>query len=316
MLHAPGQSSIGSSSDQMEAKAAFEATLAKNLTDYIATSLGPGQATVTVAATLDMSSGETTTTEFKQPDNIQTPSAQVTETETFTGPGSGANGVLGPDGTPGAVNDTPIDYSKTNTESQFALDTIERTTNDAPGRIERLSVSVLMNADKVEAGDEATWQTALEAAAGIDAARSDVLSIARVPFDEEAVAQVEENLSAAAGEASKTQMLDMIRYVVTLLIVGLVLFLAWRAIKKAEANRVPIRVPLDLRELEAAERRLEPAMAGGAAETPRLPATTETSRPPLDPGNLPVEDEIAGIIEQQPDEVALTLRSWLADRRG
>ena len=104
-------------------------------------------------------------------------------------------------------------------------------------------------------------------------------------------------------------MLDLVRHVVTLLIIALVLFFAWRAIKKAESNRVPLRVPLDLRELEAADTRALEA----AASTPRL---SEIDRRALSPAaDTGVEGELTDLIEQQPDEVAQTLRSWLADRR-
>jgi hypothetical protein len=35
----------------------------------------------------------------------------------------------------------------------------------------------------------------------------------------------------------------------------------------------------------------------------------------LEPARPAVETEVAGLIERQPDDVAQTLRSWLADRR-
>jgi hypothetical protein len=80
-------------------------------------------------------------------------------------------------------------------------------------------------------------------------------------------------------------------------------------------------VPLDLAQLQAAERHMDPATLAAAEHSLRLPAATPaavaaSSGPLLEGSNMPVEEEIAGIIEQQPDEVALTLRSWLADRRG
>ncbi len=106
-------------------------------------------------------------------------------------------------------------------------------------------------------------------------------------------------------------MIDLVRHVVTLLIIALVLFFAWRAIKRAEANRVPLRVPLDLRELEAADTRALEASRVGAATTRRRP-NARRSRPAAELG---MEGELTDLIEQQPDEVAQTLRSWLADRR-
>ena len=105
-------------------------------------------------------------------------------------------------------------------------------------------------------------------------------------------------------------MMDLVRHVVTLLIIALVLFFAWRAIKKAEANRVPLRVPLDLRELEAADTR---ALEASTAAVPRLtPAERQALAPAAETG---IEGELTDLIEHQPDEVAQTLRSWLADRR-
>ena len=103
--------------------------------------------------------------------------------------------------------------------------------------------------------------------------------------------------------------LDLARNIVTLLIVALVLFFAWRAIKRAEANRVPLRVPLDLRELEAADTRALESVGA-------MPRLSEAERRALAPAaDMGVEGELTDLIEHQPDEVAQTLRSWLADRR-
>ena len=90
--------------------------------------------------------------------------------------------------------------------------------------------------------------------------------------------------------------------------IAVVLFFAWRAIKRAESNRVPLRVPLDLLALEAPARARARVRRG-----PRVaaaPVRPRSIRPPR-----PIEGEITDLIERQPDEVAQTLRSWLADRR-
>jgi len=309
VLAAPGKNGTMAAGENFERQAAFESALAASVERFIATSLGPGRAAVTVSADLDFSVSNTNTTRFEQPGGIQVPQSSRTETETFTGSPGGATGLLGPDGTPVDSGSQPIDYSRNVTESQNALDTIEENIQEAPGEVERLSMSVLLDADAVEAGDIGDWETALASAAGIDTTtRNDVLTVTRMPFDTTAREAAEEQLNGAAAEQSQTQLLDMIRYVVTLLIVGLVLFLAWRAIKRSEANRVPLRVPLDLRELEAAD--LVPEVAESRRPAVTAPVT------PIEVQHLPVESEVANIIEQQPDEVAMTLRSWLADRRG
>jgi flagellar M-ring protein FliF len=91
--------------------------------------------------------------------------------------------------------------------------------------------------------------------------------------------------------------------------IAVVLFFAWRAIKRAENNRVPLRVPIDLLALDGPAA-LEPAYATSA---PRVAAGV--ARVPLGPAPTTIEGEITDLIERQPDEVAQTLRSWLADRR-
>lgn len=308
VLAAPGRAGDLALGEQNEQRSRFEESLATSLKNLITTSLGPNRAAVTVSADLDFGETKTTTTRFEQPNDIQVPVSETTKTETYTGPGSGAAGVLGPDGTPLATGDQPVDYSNTQAERDFALDRIEETRNEAPGAVERLSVSVLLDSEAVDAGDVQLWEDALAAAAGIDPARGDQLQVQRVAFDQEAREAAAEQLGAASAARSQTQLLDIVRTVVTLLIVGLVLFLAWRAIKRAEANRVPLRVPLDLRELEAGELALPAAAADAphAVPPPRV----------LEPSPIPAEAEVAALIESQPEEVAQTLRSWLADRRS
>ena len=113
----------------------------------------------------------------------------------------------------------------------------------------------------------------------------------------------------AGSSSSSNSMNDMIRTIVTLAIIALVLFFAWRSIKRAEANRVPLRVPLDLRELEAADTRaIEASIAA-----PRISGVERQALAPAAETGL--EGELTDLIETQPDEVAQTLRSWLADRR-
>ena len=102
-------------------------------------------------------------------------------------------------------------------------------------------------------------------------------------------------------------MFDLIKHFLTLLMIAVVLFFAWRAIKRAENNRVPLRVPIDLLELEAPST-LEPAL-----HAPRVAAAP--ARASLEPPSSTIEGQITDLIERQPDEVAQTLRSWLADRR-
>jgi flagellar M-ring protein FliF len=148
----------------------------------------------------------------------------------------------------------------------------------------------------------------VQAAAGIDTTRGDTVAVQSVAFTKEAKDAAKPAAPAAAGGNA---MFDLIKHLLTLLMIGLILFFAWRAIKKAESNRVPLRVPIDLRELEGtvpaaleAPARVGASVGAASAASRLLEAPTST-----------IEGEITDLIERQPDEVAQTLRSWLADRR-
>jgi flagellar M-ring protein FliF len=172
-----------------------------------------------------------------------------------------------------------------------------------------MSVSVLLDSAVVKPTDISTiWQPSILAAAGIDTKRdgAGALKVTTVAFDKTAQQADEKALAAAT---TSNPLFDLIKHFLTLLMIAVVLFFAWRAIKRAESNRVPLRVPIDLLALDGPSA-LEPAYANSA---PRVAAGAV--RAPLGPAPTTIEGEITDLIERQPDEVAQTLRSWLADRR-
>src|SRR4051794_13478207 len=67
VLHAPGTDVGAGSGAQLEAKQAYEDTVAKKVTDMISSTLGPGHAAVTANADLDMSKQDSTSTNYTNP---------------------------------------------------------------------------------------------------------------------------------------------------------------------------------------------------------------------------------------------------------
>jgi flagellar M-ring protein FliF len=320
VLHAPGIDN--SAGTQEEQRTAYEVAMEKKVTDMIARSIGPNHAAVTVTADLDTSKKSTKSTNFAKPN---TPGSTVpavkesTKTETFQGPvaASAANGSLGVGGNQGAGTSAAANqsFSSTDTKKENALDSTVTDQVTPPGEVQKLSVSVLFDSggEHGVSPDQAQslWLPQIKAAVGYDEARDGAngVQVTSVAFDEKVTAGADAP-AAAGGNA----IFDLIKHVLTLLMVGLILFFAWKAIKKAETNRVPLRVPLDLAALEAPgaasieQSLLAPAHAGAVAAPER--------RIPLEPAPTSLEQEIAELIERQPEEVAQTLRSWLADRRG
>src|SRR5581483_2357807 len=183
--------------------------------------------------------------------------------------------------------------------------------DSAPGSINRMSIAVLLDSSKVTAAQLAQWTNVVSTAANINNARGDEVNVRLVPFDTTAAKAAAASTKNAQSAQSQNFLLNLLRYVVTLLIVALVLFFAWRSVKRAGVLSGPVRVPLDLRELEAGEllSRLDQSYQRNQLPDPRA------TRPAIDVRS-PIESDLNDLIERQPDEVAQTLRSWLADRRS
>jgi flagellar M-ring protein FliF len=321
VLHAPGMDTNGGATE-VEQKQQYESAVEAKITDMLTKSLGAGHAAVTVAADIDMSKSHTNKTTYtrpstngKTPGTKDVPSQQNNTSEQLNSNGAaGSNGVLGPgnNGTGTGSTSGPTNYKKDTTQQNNALDTTQITADTPPGTVKKLSVSVLLDNAKVTNPADVTgiWQPQIAAAAGIDPKRDGAIAqavqVKTVAFDADVLKQTTAAAPAAAGGNA---MFDLIKHVLTLLMIGLILFFAWRAIKKAEENRTPLRVPIDLRELESPGAL---ALAGSGATSAAVAApprrAVEAPAPTL-------EGEITDLIERQPDEVAQTLRSWLADRR-
>jgi flagellar M-ring protein FliF len=129
-------------------------------------------------------------------------------------------------------------------------------------------------------------------------------------------------------------MMNLVRTGGVLLIVLVALFLAWRSARKAGVTRYPVPGVLSAGPVQAEA--LHAALAaygagpsgGGGGAAPGLDAGEPgeprglggASRSDFERAALPsapaVNDELAELIDRQPDEVAAILRGWLADRRA
>jgi flagellar M-ring protein FliF len=278
----------------------YDAALEQRIDDMVSRTLGPGHVAVTVAAQLDNSNHKSVTTKYNEVRPGSTVPITQNDLEETLGPNPPATGTPT---TPTTV------YEKTQTQHRNAIDSTVTNSDTPPGTLKRLSVSVLLDRAVVTPAEVSSlWRPSIQAAAGIVPARdgNDALKVMTVAFDKNA----QKTQAQLAAPARSHPLIDLGEYVLTLLMLALVLIFAWRAIRRAEGNRAPIRTPLDLRELDmtrSAGAPLESA-AGARAGAAPFPAS-------LDASASSIEAAITDLIERQPDEVAQTLRSWLADRR-
>lgn len=336
VLAAPGDGGLDTSGDAQASQArSFEDGLARSLEEMLAPVTGAGGAVVRVRADLDFDERSTTTERFDQPAAGQTAPVvnESTSTETFTGPGAvgAVGGVLGPNGQALDPAAAANDYQKEQADRSFAVGKVTEQVKSAPGKVSRLSVAVLLD-DKVQV-PAAEITNLVNAAAGIDADRGDLVSVQAIAFDRSATEAAAAEEKAAADARSKAQLMNFVRTGGVLLIVLVALFLAWRSAKKAAVTRYPVSgvlsagpVPADA--LHAALTAIGAgagnanvnadggAALGGPAGVEAVEPGERFRAPALPSANPAVNDELAELIDRQPDEVASILRGWLADRRA
>lgn len=320
LLYAPGASSTFATTENMSRELAYEASVKARIDGMLTKMFGPGHDTVAVDATIDFSTGQNETTTQNPVVDAKgnpVPVTQKDTTEKLTTPPTTPTGILGPNGTPvtGPAG-KPSTYEKNQIERQNAVNS-QRSVTQLPGfKVDNLSVAVGLDAAVVQPQQLQTVQDLVAGAAGIQPARKDRLVVSAVPMDAATVKVAQDQFKQSTTPKTTATPLDLmaiVRYVFTFLIVAVVLFLAWRSVKKAQLALGPVRVPLDLAALEAGS-----AGPGYANELPAPAADAElavAAPAPLEASRPAVETEVVSLIERQPDDVAQTLRSWLADRR-
>jgi flagellar M-ring protein FliF len=324
VLNAPGQSGGGigtAGNTRDEQTGAFQRTLATEIESMLSSVVGAGKAVVTVNADLDFDRSTATSETFTAPTTDGQPlaSSESSRTEEYQGAVPGDSGVLGP--TNGATGDgSDTSYKLDESSSDNALNRVVETTERAPGAIERLSVAVLVDEGAVDASQVTQIENLVAAAAGVDTARGDQLVVTRLPFDTSTAEATETELAALDARQKREERERLYTTVGAVIVVLAVLALAYRAMAKAQRRRV--RTPLDLREVTAPVESNAPTVFGDidVLEGLEEPAIAELLQP-----RAPTEEElltarlgaqVANMVDKQPDEVAILLRTWLGDRRA
>ncbi len=350
VLSAPGADGIAGLAGDANATqtAQFEQNLDGSVQQMLEKVIGPGHAVVHVSAQLDFDQRASTTESYDNglgtrsgavagagstgsatgattptatnPGGTMPPAQALHETsteETYNGPSGGTTGPLGPDGTPMAGSGGNTDYKKNESNRTYAIDKTVEQVRRAPGKVQRLSVAVMLDAAHVDAASARSLDDAVRAAVGLDPDRGDSIKVTRIAFDKTTAKQAKAELDAAEKARQRDDLFSLLRMALAVLVVAAVLFFAWRSVRKS-VRSLPSRTQLDLRELEAANLDALEAGAGAGAEAEEPAELGAGSRDAaeIEPAADPVDEEIATLIDRQPDEVAATLRSWLADRRS
>ncbi|MGY1639874.1 flagellar basal-body MS-ring/collar protein FliF [Geodermatophilus sp. SYSU D00703] len=306
VLSAPGQgvtTAAGDARSQLEQE--YEARLSSNAQVILDRVLGPGNAQVSVRADLDLSQRDTTSKTYTYEDGTP-PISESTTTEEYRGSGATVGGVLGPENTADAGGDGDSAYDKESTTSNNAVGETVETVTGAPGAINRLTVSVVM--DQTVAGNlnQNQVQDLIGNAVGLDPARGDDITVASMAFDTTAADQAAAELEAAQEAEKQAQMWSMIKTGGIALGIALLLLVVWlrsRRRQDVEEEYEPLELPDDVM-AELDRIRIESTRDVAVDNVQAELEAAERAR---------VRGEIASMVSEKPDEVAAMLRGWLSE---
>jgi len=304
---AAGQGTTGatSGSDQTTATTSYINTTTSALQKLLDTIVGPGHSTVTVKADLNF---DKTHNVSSVPVYVSGPPLSISQSVETMAPGASAgnNGVLGataPTPTASAVGNAGSGgYKKTETVQDNAYGNSTTTTDNAPGAVRTQWVSVALDQSVASKINLNSLKQQVAVAAGIDSKRGDQLAVSLQPFDQSA-AQASAAASKAAAKAaaaakSQATLMGMLKTggVVLLVIAVIVLSLIFGRRRKADDDEGD--------DLDAFLQTLRDDTLPPAPKEV-VPTNREQAI------HLARQRDLAEMAENEPDEVARLLRTWI-----
>jgi flagellar M-ring protein FliF len=265
---------------------------------------------------------EQTSETFTPSDPTQTPirtSHDITETT------NGGTGAAAAGGVPGAASNNGAvptyqggtgatgSTSKTDTQTTYELNKSVQKVVRAPGSVTRLSVSVMLDDDpnNPNAALRQSVQDAVNAAAGIDPTRGDVLTVTSLTFNQTDLLATQTAMADAAQKEQLTSYLHLAALALgPLVMIGILFFILTRGRRKPAAQTIvtePTAVAPALAEVP------EPA-----PKVPGRPGKPVVSQPiGEDPQKVYIREQIQLLGKSNPATVAQLIQTWMdEDRRN
>lgn len=188
-----------------------EARVAASVSRMLETIVGPGNATVTVAADVANSTSERMDETYSAPEGDLRATEQ-TKTETYTGGEGSGTGVLGPDNIAvpdGAAGDGAYEFEETSSNNAVNKST-EKTITPA-GEVTRQTVSIALNRGAVDGVTADQVEALVASAAGIDVERGDTIAVEFVEFAASGATTAQTALQAAEADRAAQLQQELLR---------------------------------------------------------------------------------------------------------
>lgn len=309
VLAAVGTGLTGSANTQATE---YEAKVASSVTKMLETIVGPGNATVSVAADVANSTSERMDETYTAPEGGLM-STEQTKTETYTGGQGRGTGVLGPDNiaVPDAAGGGNY-QAEESTRNNAVNKTTEKTTTPA-GEVTRQTISVALDRAAVNGVTAEQVQALVSTAAGINAQRGDTVTVEMVEFSQSGAAAAQAALDAAEAEKAAQTQAELLRAAIiggSIVLAAIILVVALLVRRKMKRRLLyteegPIEYFSTITESE--EQKLKSLK--GLAEPIALPATPPTAVLPtlLDVDEEPEVTQV--LVEQRRRDVEQLAKS-------
>ncbi|KFF61078.1 flagellar M-ring protein FliF [Cryobacterium sp. MLB-32] len=312
VLSAVGVGATGSADQQASDYEGRVRDSVQNMLDKV---VGPGNATVVVAADMSKESAQRTEESFVTP--LDAPALnESTKTETYTGTGGGAAGVLGADNIAVAANGSGDGtFNSEDTTRNNAVNKVTESRTIPAGAVNRQTISVAVDKDAAAGMNVADITSLVASASGIDVARGDAVTVEVVSFNQTGAADAAAALAAADKAAADARLASVLR--VAIITAGIVITLMASLILYARRSRRQSREAVDVGDLTEMQNALD------AMNAPTLLNPVVPQKPPeLPPLNYTLTEadtrraEIDQLAQSDPKRTAEYLRNLMDDRQN
>ena len=300
--------------------------------------LGPNKSVVQASVVMDWTEKETTTQSYDPKTNAVRSNQSTMETYTTT------NGTV--EGIPGATSNLPstvstgsvgaggaVSYNRVETTTNYEITAVESKEKIAPGQIQRVSLSVLVDGI-TDATQLATLKSVIAAAVGIDEKRGDMLAVETLAFDRTYLQTQAEDMQ----KASQTDLYIRIgEAVLAVLILGAVLWYiqrlltnlrlasseAWTPVMRpvgemalTSGGHIPLQGGGSASMLEPRTAAQMAAQTGGEAGATTSPLISRIPKRDMS-GATPEFDQLQKMVDKiaddDPSSLATAIQLWLSE---
>jgi flagellar M-ring protein FliF len=305
--------------DQLVAKEKYESDLQQSLQGLLDQTIGAHRSAVRVATRMNFDANSSETKTYAPAGTVL---SQQTERETYNGANGARNRAIGVPGT--TTNVVPTYQGAQNQQGNGRYANSKNTTNydvgeqtakhvDAPGKVTRLSVAVLVNVPPpagalnanapytVAPADVQKIRNVVAAAAGIDPARGDQISVEAMPFAPAPEALASRTVTSVMG-------IPLAPFVAVIAILGL----AAAGLLFAALRRGGFRPNAELPTFDSSLAEELPSFE----EHPMLDGTPAIAAPIRSAADLTREqmiEYVTSVAQENPENIAKLVKLWLAE---